>query len=1659
MLGATFLPVRQTLQVLAASLLFSGILANATPPAPPAWWSDGNPPVIDPAATASNTVLPNHGVANIGQAKCMASEALRAIGVLVPEIAAQIQSDLDGAAADHQDRIVDLTLPVPRTAAWLETQKAPLLLGQLKAIATPFYQRLHDLAPDWLDHESSVESEKGQLQLNGTKDAIDTANYYPWTSDAGDDANLSPATIGQLKAVFSLRFESSTNTSKIPDLWLYNYRNQLLNQGIIIPPLFADFDVNRAYETVTTAAMTYYAGAADSNNNGIPDIWEAAHAGTFAVYPPFLARQLTRNQSSEESVYLFNDTGDTVNYNITPGNNTVPAYSFKYISHTWEDISTNGGTLLDTVSGADDAEEEINIGFTFRFYGQDFTAVHVGSNGLLTFGAGSTQYNNSNLPSTAAPPNLIAALWDDLNTLYSGDVYYKQEADRLIVQYQNVSRYNDHTSSYTFQVVLFPGGEIQIRYQTLTNLANTCTVGTQNSTRNIGLQIINDAPGLASGVTIDIQPQTEFVTVDTQNGSVDAKSVSVMKATFRSITLPFAAYYANLSISHDGTGSSPQQVGVRLEVADSPGTVTLDSSHAGQAVIQNTHVTFSAIAEDPDGIASVEFYDNAAYLGESTVIPYAFATSTLTAGDHAITAKVIDIYGGAAISNPIVITILADSDGDSMPDSWESTHGLNPCDASDATLDADHDGYTNIEEYTFDKNPDLAEDTDLDEMPDGYEYHHGLNLTANDAAIDIDKDGLTNLEEYRNGTDPMRGDSDGDRLPDGWELTHGLNPLSADGADGADGDIETDIVGSVGDGVSNLLEYLNGTDPKKTDTDGDGTVDQVEITRGSDPADPSDGGNTPDDPVEEVPFKVFGDYASWRMEIQGDGPKDHRKLLVITPDVDVPETKLLILRKNNKYKITLHHTGSKPGASNIWYCWEARVENKPDVRTFPDYSPNRIAGVAQFFTIAQGSWIVDNRSGLFTAHNHRYDAQGGNAAAGLEATLIPVGLVPDYNRDGKIDQADRGGATEKAPWRFWINDDDDSGDVGGTDIPQGWAANNTNGKNSRADGLRDLVDFFPLQVDIKEVLSILPASAYRYRLTHTGSTEDPALQVVQAPGLMPSTSGDYLKSLDVANAHQYDESHPIHTSGPLLNESFLAACASNGGLLLVEGIKPTTSPVVLKIERISDNSTVAEIPFHLITSGVMDMLRYKFIMPGANNLTPADIPGDPPNWPDAERNGKHFVLVHGYNVNNTQSKGWAAELFKRMFWSGSNARFSAFAWYGSQGQISTNLPLVGGNTPNYQENLVNAFGTANSFKQFLDRLEGTITVAAHSMGNILVGSAMHDWSAHPANYFMVNSAAAKECYDASETDDKTQDDNMVHPAWKGYPKALRASEWHHLLPNFAWPVADWRGKLTWKDRFKGVIDNGGLTQVYNFYSSGEEVLNNPDANNPTLPPADPFSTPFLTWTTANKMWGMQEKLKGHGLLGFVFTSTYGGWKPNLHPYTPDIHTTYLSDAEINTWRMKTPSELPALLDPRNYTPTEQNFLLVRATIPFFDDSSHPDLFDPQTGATSPGSIYAKANLNTIISQMIPCTTYAAGRNALQILGGHIGDLVTLGNNIDMDATMKTDPMLWPLSNANENNKAPNNPSSRPWLHSDIKDKAFAHNWSVYDKFVTIGHLK
>lgn len=115
-------------------------------------------------------------------------------------------------------------------------------------------------------------------------------------------------------------------------------------------------------------------------------------------------------------------------------------------------------------------------------------------------------------------------------------------------------------------------------------------------------------------------------------------------------------------------------------------------------------------------------------------------------------------------------------------------------------------------------------DSDGDSIPDAYEQIFFPDDLTQLGSGDFDSDGIDDVDEFLNRTDPTESDSDGDGLDDGEEETRGTNPLNPD----SDGDTLSD-----GDEVNGVGGFVS--DPLQADSDGDGFNDAVEILNGSNP--------------------------------------------------------------------------------------------------------------------------------------------------------------------------------------------------------------------------------------------------------------------------------------------------------------------------------------------------------------------------------------------------------------------------------------------------------------------------------------------------------------------------------------------------------------------------------------------------------------------------------------------------------------------------------------------------------------------------------------------------------------------------------------------------------------------------------------------------------
>lgn len=426
-------------------------------------------------------------------------------------------------------------------------------------------------------------------------------------------------------------------------------------------------------------------------------------------------------------------------------------------------------------------------------------------------------------------------------------------------------------------------------------------------------------------------------------------------------------------------------------------------------------------------------------------------------------------------------------------------------------------------------------------------------------------------------------------------------------------------------------------------------------------------------------------------------------------------------------------------------------------------------------------------------------------------TLLKMDLVPDYNRDGKIDIKDRNKITDTKPHRFWFNDDDDIDEVSGIDVSGGGSADWT---SVSVDTCRDLVDFFPVFIDLKSFLDgIDDLSAITVKLKHA----DGGLNLVYTD-LLPEDAGDYVRksNLTTGFGSNFDKAPGeantvvVNSVGHTLSEAFLTKIRDEDkGVLLFEGAKNSSSilsePLVLEVSNSAGKLFDFEMPLRL--GPVEQMFRHENLCGTIGTaVNESSRTGEPTLYPDALTSDNTFAFVHGYNVPQFYARGWNSEMFKRLHQIGSKAKFVGVTWDGDTGV-------------DYHEAVYRAFRTSEHIGSALNKYTG-LTVAAHSLGNMVVSNAIENHGFDPDRYFMLNAATPIEAYSAGQTSNSSgnvdMNEYMTEHDWKPYDDKLFAANWYQLLPTGA------DGKeLTWKDRFSNVSD-----RAYNFYSPGEDVVEN-----------------------------------------------------------------------------------------------------------------------------------------------------------------------------------------------------------------------------------------
>ncbi len=242
-------------------------------------------------------------------------------------------------------------------------------------------------------------------------------------------------------------------------------------------------------------------------------------------------------------------------------------------AYEWNDISTTGTEATNwiatsTYSAKDEGYTTINMGMNFKFYGNIYSTVYVSSNGFLTFILPSgSSFTNAAIPNSAAPNNYIAPFWDDLDGKTTGKVFYKTEGNKFIVQYYNWSKYSG-TGTLNFQVVLYSSGKIMFYYNDCTTTLNSATVGIENATGTVGLQIVKDANYVKPNLAVKISAEPEWLFMNNIAATIYNGVSAKINLNINTNGLEDGLYSLDLKIKSNDPNQPVKLIPVKLTVGN-----------------------------------------------------------------------------------------------------------------------------------------------------------------------------------------------------------------------------------------------------------------------------------------------------------------------------------------------------------------------------------------------------------------------------------------------------------------------------------------------------------------------------------------------------------------------------------------------------------------------------------------------------------------------------------------------------------------------------------------------------------------------------------------------------------------------------------------------------------------------------------------------------------------------------------------------------------------------------------------------------------------------------------------------------------------------------------------------------------------------------------
>jgi hypothetical protein len=384
---------------------------------------------------------------------------------------------------------------------------------------------------------------------------------------------------------------------------------------------------------------------------------DATYAGQPASYPKSLYPAKFSDAEQEKDKRDFN-------HGISPtkGMGGPDLFGYRWIdsdepggpTYNWVEINTTG-TLVEPTD--DGNVGPFDIGFTFEFYGVEFTQFRIAANGFVSFTSTSGTLSNTYIPYSGEPNNLLALMWDDLRPASGGgegNIYYEYDGlNRLIIEYDGVIRYGT-SYHYTMQIILQSNGQIFYQYKTMEgDRTDESTIGIENAAGDDGLEVVYNAYYVHDNMAIRFSAAPAWLVFDPESGSVPVGEEDTIDVTFDATGILGGEFYGAFIITGNDPDNPADTVPAHMTILSPDMTVSPDSivSTGTEGAVHHETVNLGndgtgdllwSIDEDIDWLSAAPSSGTVPAGGGPTAVDLTIDCTSLYAGDY---------YGELTINN------------------------------------------------------------------------------------------------------------------------------------------------------------------------------------------------------------------------------------------------------------------------------------------------------------------------------------------------------------------------------------------------------------------------------------------------------------------------------------------------------------------------------------------------------------------------------------------------------------------------------------------------------------------------------------------------------------------------------------------------------------------------------------------------------------------------------------------------------------------------------------------------------------------------------------------------------------------------------------------------------------------------------------------------